>query len=233
MPERPREQARRALADNVVFGALEPAQLDALMAYGTTRRCEGGEVIFEKGDPGDSMMVVLAGRVRIGSYLPHGREAVLNFLGPGDVLGEIAMLDGKPRSADAVAAEPTVLYVLQRRELIPFLEAHPAVTLRVVEVLCERLRRATEMVEELLCLDSGPRIAKALLRIADDHAVQRGAALALEVKLSQSELGHHVGLGRESVNRQLQAWRKLGILDDGNGRITILQPQRLLAIAAS
>lgn len=233
MLERTREQARRALAGNVVFGALETAELDALMAYGTNRRCDAGQVIFEKGDAGDSMMVVLSGRVRIGSYLPHGREAILNFLGPGEVLGEIAMLDGKPRSADAVAAEPTALYVLQRRELIPFFEAHPAVTLRIVEVLCERLRRATEMVEELLCLSSGPRIAIALLRIAEDHAVQRDGTLALEVKLSQSELGNHVGLGRESVNRQLQAWRKLGILDDGNGRITVLQPQRLQAIAAS
>jgi CRP-like cAMP-binding protein len=210
---------------------LAPEQLDALINYGTTARYGGGATIFEKGSPGDSMMVVLSGRVRISNVLPQGKEAILNTMEPGDVFGEIALLDGKPRSADAIAVGPCELFVLRRRELAPFLEANPAVTLRFVEVLCERLRRLTEILEEVMFLNAGPRVAKALLRLAEEHGRRHGGAVALGMRISQSDLGAHVGLSRESVNRVLQSLREAGVLAIEDGIITIRDQDRLRAVA--
>ena len=148
---------------------LDPAPHDALFSYGVTKRYGTGETIFERGDAGDSMMLVLSGRVRIGNVQPNGKEAIICFVEPGDLLGEVALLDGKPRSADAVAIEPCELFVLYRRELISVLRANPAVTVRLVEVLCERLRRLTTMHKEVMCLEFTARIAQAVLRLAEEH----------------------------------------------------------------
>jgi CRP-like cAMP-binding protein len=231
MGENRHEQIRRALADNVVFGALEPARLDALFAYGMTKRYGAGETIFERGDAGDSMMVVLSGRIRIGNVQPNGKEAIIGFAEPGDLLGEVALLDGKPRSADAVAMEPCELFVLRRRELSSVLDAHPVVTVRLVEVLCERLRRATLMLEEVMCLESRPRIAKALLRLADEHGRRCEQGITIPLRIPQGDLASHVGLSREVVNRQLGEWRQDAIVECQVSRILIRQPARLRAIA--
>jgi CRP-like cAMP-binding protein len=169
--------------------------------------------------------------VRISNVLPHGKEAILNTLEPGDVLGEIALLDGKPRSADAVAIEPCELFVLRRRELTPFLEAHPAVTLRLVELLCERLRRLTDILEEVMFLNAVPRIARFLLRFAEEHGTRRGGAVSLGLRVRQGEVGSHVGLSRESVNRVLQHFRETGVIALEEGCITIRDQDRLRAVA--
>lgn len=225
------EQVRRALRASAVFGSLDAQQLNALIAYGVTTRHDAGSTIFAKGDPGESMMVVLSGRVRISNSVPGGREAIINYLDPGAMLGEIAFLDGKPRSADAVAATPCELFVLRRRELTPLLEAHPALLLRLIEVLCERLRRATDIMEEVMFLKAGPRVARALLRLADEHGRSCAGAVAVEMKLSQTDLASHVGLSRESVNRELQTLREAGIIALDYGQITIREPRRLRAVA--
>jgi CRP-like cAMP-binding protein len=225
------EQVRRALANNDVFGALAPEEMEALFSYGITARYPSGATIFEKGSPGDSIMVVLAGRVRISNVLSQGKEAILNLLEPGDVLGEIAFLDGKPRSADAIAIEPCEMFVLRRRELTPFLETHPAVTLRLVELLCVRLRRLTDIFEEVMFLNAVPRIARFLLRYAEEHGTRRGGAVSLGPRLPQGEVGSHVGLSRESVNRVLQHFREIGVVAIEKGCITILDQDRLRASA--
>jgi CRP/FNR family transcriptional regulator, cyclic AMP receptor protein len=225
------DQIRQVLTKNVIFDALEPEGIDALIAYGTTARYAGGATIFEKGSPGDSMMVVLSGRVRISNVLPQGKEAILNTLEPGDVLGEIALLDNKPRSADAIAIEPCELFVFRRRELTPFLETHPAVTLRLVELLCERLRRLTDILEEVMFLNAVPRIARFLMRFAEEHGTRRGAAVSLGLRVPQGEVGSHVGLSRESVNRVLQHFRENGVLEIDKGCITIRDQDRLRALA--
>jgi CRP-like cAMP-binding protein len=224
-------RARRALEASPIFGALEPAQLDALVAYGVTVRHRARETIFAKGDPGESLMVVLGGKVMISNCTPGGKEAILGYLGPGDVLGEVALLDGKPRSADAVAIEPCELFVLRRRELSPLLAAHPALTIRLVEVLCRKLRRATSIIEELMCLSGAPRIANALLRLAEEHGRRQGESLSIGIRIRQTALGDQVGLSREVVNRQLRCWGRAGIVAVDGGHITILQPQRLRDVA--
>lgn len=221
------DDVRRALDDNDVFGALPETDLQGLIAYGTTSSFRGGETIFQKDDPGDSMMIVLAGRVKISNYSADGKEAVLNFIEPGQVFGEIALLDGRPRTADAAAMEATELFVLRRRELLPFLEQRPQVAIRLIEVLCTKLRNTTRMVEDVMFLNMGPRIARGLLRLAEDYGRRRGSAIRLDLKLNQRELGGYVGLARENINRQLKIWREEGLVTIEDGHITILDEEGL------
>jgi CRP/FNR family transcriptional regulator, cyclic AMP receptor protein len=177
---------------------------------------------------------VLRGRVKISNVSLEGREAVHNLINPGRVFGEIALLDGKERTADATALEPTELLVLQRRDFIPFVESHPPrMALRLIEVLCAKLRRTTTVVEDTAFLTTGPRIAKALLRLAEEYGRREGGggAVRIELKLSQRELGGMVGLARENVNRQLREWREDGLIRIDRGCVVIEDVESLGAIA--
>jgi CRP-like cAMP-binding protein len=225
------EEVRRALAQNGIFGALSERDLQELIAYGVTASFGSRKTIFQKGDAGDSMMVVLTGRVKISNYSAEGKEAVLNFIEPGQVFGEIALLDGRPRTADAAAMEPTELFVMRRRELLPFLRSHPQVAIRLIEILCAKLRHTTEMVEDMVFLNLGPRIARALLRLAEEHGRKRDSSIRLDMKLRQRELGGYVGLSREITNRQLMAWREEGLITVDGGYITILDEAGLRRVS--
>lgn len=223
---------RAALDGNDLFGGLEPALLDELIAYGSTRTCRAGETIFQREEEGTSLMVVLEGRVKISTFAADGKETVLNFIDPGEVFGEIAVLDGKPRSADATALERTELFELRRRELVPFLERNPAVAIRLLEAVCAKLRHATRMVEDIMFLETGPRVARGLLRLAEEHGRRRGPAIRLDLKLSQRDLGGYVGLARENVNRQLGLFKAQGLVAIEEGFIVLRDEARLRAIAA-
>jgi CRP-like cAMP-binding protein len=225
------DRVRRALDDNDVFGALPETDLVRLIAYGSTRRYATGETIFQRGEAGECMMIVLSGRVKIANYSADGKEAVLNFIEPGQVFGEIALLDGRARTADAIAIEPTELFELYRRELLPFLEDHPGAAIRLIEVLCEKLRHTTRIVEDIMFLNMAPRIARGLLRLAEEHGRRRGGRTRIDFKLSQRDLGGYVGLARENINRQLRAWRSQGHVTVEEGYITILDEQALRRIA--
>ncbi len=227
------EAIRDALADSDVFGALEDEELARLVGYGRRVRYPAGRVIFQKGDPGDSLMVVLSGRIKIGTLSPDGREAVLSFIEPCRSFGEVALLDGKPRSADATAVTPVELFVLHRADVMSFIERDPGIALRIIGMLCAKLRRATEMVEDHVLLQMEARIARALLRLAAEYGRPCKGGIRIELRLSQRELGGIVGLARENVNRQLAAWRARGLLTVTRGTITLCDPEALRAIAAA
>jgi CRP/FNR family transcriptional regulator, cyclic AMP receptor protein len=224
-------ELRDVLAANELFEVLSEPELDQLLAHAHTVSYPAGAVIFQKHDPGHSLMAVLSGRVKISNVSLEGREAVHNLIGPGEVFGEIALLDGKDRTADATALEPTELLVLQRRDFIPFLERNPRVTVRLIEVLCGRLRRTTVIVEDGAFLTMAPRVARALLRLAEEHGRVRRGQVRIDLKLSQRELGGLVGLARENVNRQLRVWREEGLIHLDHGHIVIESMERLRAVA--
>lgn len=178
------------------------------------RRFTAGEVIFRVASPGQSMMAVLAGTVRITAPSSDGKEIVLADLASGEVFGEMALLDGRERSADAAALTNCDLLVLERRDMLAVLERHPAVAIKLLEVLCERLRRTDEQIGEIAFLGLPMRLAKALLRLA-------GNAPRAKLALSQRELGAMIGGTRESVNRCLREWNRRGVIQLEEGWIII------------
>jgi CRP-like cAMP-binding protein len=176
------------------------------------------------------MMAVLKGRVVISNPSLDGRQLVVTIFRESDVFGEIALLDGKERSADASAATDCELLVVPRRSLLRLLEHQPELCIELLVVLCERLRRTNEQVEDFAFLDLEARIAKTLLRLAREEKGPSSSS-RLGLKISQRALGELVGGSRESVNKHLQDWKRSGIIAIEKGSILIRDLEALTDLA--
>jgi CRP-like cAMP-binding protein len=219
---------REFLAKHDLLGHLTPEELERLLAPARVERLDEGRVLFRKGDPGDRLYVVLAGRISIGTTSEEGKEVVLNVLGRGAVFGEIALLDGKARTADATAMAECHLLVLERKDFMPFLEGHPEVAARLIAVLCERVRWVSESYEDALFMDLPARLAKRLLILAESYGEPAGeAATRIEFPLSQQELAKMTGVSREAVNKLLRSWQSEGLIALDHSHLTILDEARL------
>jgi CRP/FNR family transcriptional regulator, cyclic AMP receptor protein len=227
------EAQRQVLRRSQLFAKLADAEIDAVLAHATITRHVMGEQIFAKGDPGNSMMAVMTGRISITTPSADGRQVVLTVIRDGDVFGEIALLDGKDRTADATAITDSELLVVPRRSLLALLERRPDLCISLLIVLCERLRRTNEKVEDLAFLDLEARIAKVLVRLAEENdgsQSKTAQARPVGVKISQRALGELVGGSRESVNKHLQDWKRSGIIDIEKGAILIHDIDALAAV---
>ncbi|HYD66046.1 Crp/Fnr family transcriptional regulator [Azospirillum sp.] len=210
------------LAGHFLLKHLEREELSRLASSARLAYFPKNGVIFQKGDPGDSMMAIIRGRVKICSHSVDGKELVLNIINKGGLFGEIALLDGEPRTADAIALEETDLLVLERAQFMPFLTARPDLSLRLISVLCKRLRQTSEHLEDTLFLEASSRFARALLRLVEvfgKPAPQN--AIRLDIKLSQQQLGCLVGVSRESINKLLNEWQRSGVIGMDAGYITV------------
>ena len=212
---------RQLLRCSPLFARLADSELDMILAQATVARHAEGAQIFAKGDPGNSMMAVLKGRVLISAPSPDGRQVVLTAMREGDVFGEIALLDGKERTADVTAVTDCELLVVPRRSLLALIERRPELAIDLLVVLCERLRRTNEQVEDLAFLDLQARIAKVLIRLAEENGGETPRGKPAAVKISQRALGELVGGSRESVNKHLQDWKRSGIIAIEKGAIMI------------
>jgi CRP/FNR family transcriptional regulator, cyclic AMP receptor protein len=208
---------------NPMFADLGADQLQRLAGLCHTQQLQPGEVLFQKGDAGDALFGVRRGQIRIETGAADGSRLTLNFMGPGDLFGEVAVLDGQDRTADAAAGEASELFVLRREDFLSFLEREPKVAVKLIELLCHRIRWMSERMEESVLHPLPVRLAKRLCALASDYGS--------EVHISQEQLGVFVGAARESVNRQLQLWRKDGILDLQRGRIRLHNMPKLTAVA--
>ena len=206
---------------NPLFSGLGDEALNNIANLCSRRHIDGNEMLFQKGDKGDALYGIRRGQIRIETGTAGGGRLTLNIMGPGDVFGEIALLDGQARTADATATEKSELYVLRRDDFLAYLEREPSVSLKLIELLCQRIRWTSERMEEASLLPLNVRLAKRLCSLAADFGS--------EVHISQEQLGQYVGAARESVNRQLQEWRKLGILELRRSRIEILKLDKLEA----
>jgi CRP-like cAMP-binding protein len=221
---------RRELLSSVsIFTSLGEGDLDNLLRVTTTKRLDKKEVLFRKGDPGKQLYGVLSGRLKVMASAADGRELVFNLMGPGEVIGEIALMDSDARSATVVAVERSELLTLHRRELFPFLERHPKVAIRLAGVLARRLRRLSEHTEDALFLPLPSRMAKTLIALAASYGHEGDSPV--DIRLAQQDLGDMVGTSRESVNKQLRAWEQDGLVTLKRERVTLndLDALRLIA----
>jgi CRP-like cAMP-binding protein len=225
------DEGRHLLQRCGLFRALDEKAQRQLALHAHRRHFSAGEAIFHIGSPGHSMMAVLAGMVRVSVPSPQGKEIVLADLEAGEVFGEIALLDGKERTADAIALTNCDLMVLERRDVLLFLEQHSDVSVKLLEVLCERLRRTDERIAEIAFLDLPVRLAKAMLRAARPMRATLVGERNLKLALSQRELGSMIGGTRESVNRCLSEWQRRGLIRLKDGWIIIVAPTALEEIS--
>jgi CRP-like cAMP-binding protein len=216
VPERS-AQYRSLFQQHPLFANLAVAEIDDLLVHAKTVRYPARATLFSRGDPGGQMIAVVSGRVRISLTGPDGHELILNVIESGQLFGEIAMLDGRDRTADATIIEPTELLIIDRRDFVPFLARNSDVAVRLLLTLCERMRTTTDQIEDIFLLPVTARLAKKLLQIE----AASGQPGATSVRLSQRELGSMLGVSRESINKHLAAWQKAGLVRIENGVITV------------
>ena len=212
---------RALLANHPLFGQLAPEELERLVAYMRLVRHPARTVLFRKGDPGTHMVVVVRGRVKVCTHSEDGKELVLNLINAGEVVGEIALLDGSDRTADAVTLTDSDLLILERRDFIPFLQRHADACMRLFAVLCARLRKTSELLEEALFLEGSSRLAKRLVHLAEIFGKPVPGGVRIDIPLSQQQLGNMVGMSRESMNKQLKQWRHDNLIRIEDGRYVL------------
>ena len=219
-------------AASVILGALTPGERDALLARGHKRRYAPGEVIFSRGDEGAWALMIEAGLVEVSVMSLNGRKSILNHMEPGEILGEIALLDGAERSAEATALSEVSGTVIRRDALLELLRHNNAACFSIIETLCTRARNASEMFELQSLTSGNARLARCLLRVAQKWGREQGdGSIRVEQHFSQSDLGELAGIARENVNRHLQAWAQQGLLEFDRGEIRLLQPEVLAEYA--
>ena len=216
------------LRKHPMFCDLEPEALDQLCRYAKYSTLKRGATIVSKGDPGNSLVVVVSGTVKISISSPDGRSAILNLIGPGEIFGEVALLDGRARTADATANTNCEIYVIDRRDFIPFVRSQPALAMKLIELLCERLRWTSDQVEEVILQNLPGRLASALLRLTEKHKL---APAGRTIAITQQEISEMVGMTRESINKQLRAWAARNWVRLEHGAIVVLNAEMLRELA--
>jgi CRP-like cAMP-binding protein len=216
------EVRRALLAKHFLLREADAKTLDQLVAnYGNRQR------IFDKGDEGDRLLGVLGGQVRIFVMSSEGRELIMNVIMPGELFGEISLIDGKPRSASAVAVGPTDLLHIRRQDFFALLQRNCELCLKFMEILCKRVRWTSGLLEDAALLDLTARLAKRLLSLAQGIGEKQGDGIRIGLRLSQTDLGNMLGVTREAINKQLREWKREGLVDMQDGQMLILDPKSL------
>lgn len=210
-----------------LFAGFGPDQVALFESESHVRTFKRGEIVFHKGDPGETMYLITEGQVKVVLPSDSGDEALLEVLDPGDFFGELSLLDGQPRSATIVATEPTETVVLRRDTLLKAIRANPEVAIHLLQVLCQRLRETDEFVGDTVFLDVPGRVAKKLLELADAYGERTPRGTVIALRLTQQDLARMVGATRESVNKHLGAYRARGIIDVDRQRFVILKRDEL------
>ena len=220
--------SEQLLARVPVLAKLSREDLLALVAASRRRQYRRHQVIFDRDDPGDSLHIIESGQVGITLPSEEGDQLILAILGPGDFFGDLSLLDGAPRSATAVANEPTATIVVRRADFLTWLQSRPGAAPAIFEALANRLRASNELLGDIAFFDAPRRLAKRLLEIAS--AVPGPGQGSVQVRLTQEELACLVGVSRECVNRHLRVWQEQGLISLGRGRLQVLQLERLRAL---
>jgi CRP/FNR family transcriptional regulator, cyclic AMP receptor protein len=210
-----------------IFCDLDSKAFEQLGRYAKHATLKRGATIFSKGDPGNSLVAVISGTVKISISSADGRSAILNLIGPGEIFGEVAVLDGQARTADAIANTNCEIFVIDRREFLPFVRSQPALAMKIIELLCTRLRWTSDQVEEVILQDLPGRLASALIRLTERHQTKGERTIAV----TQQEISEMVGMTRESINKQLRSWAARNWVRLEHGAIVVLDRQALAALA--
>ncbi len=210
------------------FADLAPEAFDQLCRYAKHSTLKRGATICSKGDPGNSLIAVISGTVKISVSSADGRSAILNLIGPGEIFGEVAVLDGQARTADATANTNCEIFVIDRREFLPFVRSQPALAMKFIELLCTRLRWTSDQVEQLILQNLPGRLASALIRLTEKHKLAPGGRT---IAITQQEISEMVGMTRESINKQLRVWATRNWVRLEHGAIVVLNAGPLQALA--
>ena len=202
----------------------EREELRGMMSQTTLRR---GEVLFNEGDSGDRLYILLTGKVKLGHTSVDGRENLLAVLGPGEVVGELTLFDPGPRSTTATAVATTELLALEHNQLMGFIDSHPTLAKDMLRALAVRLRRTNIALADLVFSDVPGRVAKALLDLAERFGAPTEDGIHVPHDLTQEELAQLVGASRETINKSLAEFSSRGWIRLEGRAVTLIDVERL------
>jgi CRP-like cAMP-binding protein len=217
---------------SILMASIDATDCEALFEKSHRKVFPTGTTIFSAGELGATVILIESGRAEISITSLSGRKSVLAHMGPGEVLGEIAALDGGVRSADVVAASEISGRVLSRQNILRFVSERPNVASAIIGELCRKVRNATDMYAVQSVTEGAERLARALLRLFDKWGVgKQGEEIWLAEKFSQGDIGEFSGLARENVNRHIKAWSEAGVLRLEGRQLVLIDRDALVALA--
>jgi CRP-like cAMP-binding protein len=218
-------EAVQLLRDIPFLVGLSESELSALASSLRKRRFRRNEMLFHKDDPGGALYIILSGSVKVFLRADDGREVTLTLLKPGDFVGELALIDGEPRSADAIAVDPTEVYVLPRAAFISFVEGNAAAAMRLLAAFVKHyVRRLTETVHDAAFLDVPARLSRVLVQLLGDAPTTAGGSI---LNITQTDLAAMIGATRESVNKWLGYYERQGWVKRERGSVRVLDRDAL------
>lgn len=212
-------------SDHVFFEYFTLQDFERFISTSSIRNFGKKEFVFEKYDESNAMYLVLDGIIKIVSFSGEGKEIIMNRMYPGEIFGEIALIDGGERTASAYCAERSSLLAIERRSMFAFLEAYPKFYKAIINQLCAYLRVNTENIEDSAFLDRYQKIAKRILRAKEKQNTEGPI-----IKMSQEELANMLGFSREIVNKSLQDMQEQGLIALQRSKIEVLNDDGLLRL---
>ncbi|MEV4057147.1 Crp/Fnr family transcriptional regulator [Amycolatopsis sp. NPDC049688] len=219
-------------ADGALLAYLADADREYLLARGTRRRFRANDVVLMEGDPSDHVHVLVAGWVRVSTIVEDGREVLFGLRGPGEVLGDLAAVTGRPRSASVRAIEPCTVFQLTGAEFVDVLHARPSIAIATIKTVAARLRSAESARIDSAAFDVSRRVAVVLVRLAAERGRTVPEGVVIDA-LSQEDIAAQIGAARRTVARALRVLRERGIVETGRRRFLIREPRVLRAFARS
>jgi CRP/FNR family cyclic AMP-dependent transcriptional regulator len=209
-----------------LFASLSETDLQNLMSLLRRKQLGRGELLFQQGDEGTALYIIVQGRIKI-SLSRRMDNVTLAIFGQGEFLGEMALLDDLPRSADAIALEDSQLYVLNRKDFLSFLSNNGHTIYAILNSLSRRLRKTDDQLAEMCFLNLSARLAKRLVELAETQEPETSNPNSYDLKISQQELGNILGVSRESINKELKILRNKGVVSTSRNSIRILDLESL------
>jgi len=225
------EEKRRLLRASSLFQELSDAELDELVPLARHTSVNAREELFHQGDPGSQLYVVVRGRLKVLTTSSQGDEIVFNILGPGEVVGELAVLNQAERTATVKAIDVSELISLHQRDLFRFLQTHPDAGIKLAGILAARVTNLSDLLSDMQFLNLPFRLAKKMTALAHNYGQEQEDGLRIKLRISQEEWGDLVGATRESINKQFRSWTKEGLIHTDRGCIVLDRPEEMKRLA--
>lgn len=218
------------LKDAPLFGVLQPSDLSALATQFYPHRYRKGEMVFREGEPAERLFLIEHGRVKLFNTSSQGNELLVAVLGPGQIFGELAVIDRGPRAMSSRAMESVGVFSLGSDQFWTLLENHSALARRLLELMARRLRRADQASQDLVFFDASTRLARKLVDLAEEHGEPTGRSdeIRIIVRVTQEEIAQMIGTTRASANRLIASFSDRGWIDWNDGQPLLLSPEALL-----
>ncbi|EFK55162.1 Crp/Fnr family transcriptional regulator [Corynebacterium genitalium ATCC 33030] len=221
------DDVQETLARAGIFQGVDPAAVTNLIGDMQTETFPRGTTIFDEGEPGDTLYIIIDGKVKLARHAPDGRENLLSVMGPSDMFGELSIFDPGPRTSSAVCVTEVQAATMDSEMLKTWINEHPEISQQLLRVLARRLRRTNASLADLIFTDVPGRVAKTLLQLANRFGTQEGSTLRVNHDLTQEEIAQLVGASRETVNKALATFAQRGWIRLEGKSVVIVDTEHL------